>query len=138
MKDPSKVVLVIEDSDSSRKLVQHLLELHGYTVLQATDGTEGWRMAREHRPDLILMDIQLPDVSGLVVTRWLKNDDRLKSIPIIAVTAFALHEHKKSVQNAGCDSHISKPISITSFVQTVERFLPKGQPNPAECELMTA
>ena len=90
MNRSSKVVLVIEDTESNMKLFQHVLELDGYETLQAKDGIRGWELAREHRPDLILMDIQLPDISGLDVTKLLKDDETLKSIPIIAVTAFAL------------------------------------------------
>ncbi len=79
-------------------------------------------MAREHRPHLILMDIQLPAVSGLEITRRLKDDELLKSIPIIAVTAFAMHGDKKRILKGGCDAYIAKPISVDSFLQTVERF----------------
>jgi two-component system cell cycle response regulator DivK len=79
-------------------------------------------MAREHRPDLILMDIQLPDVSGLEVTKWLKDDETLKSIPVIAITAFATDGHEEKIRGGGCDAYIVKPISIPSFLQTVERL----------------
>ena len=90
MTNASKTVLVVEDIDSNMKLIHELLEASGYGILKAKNGMEGWRSANEHNPDLILMDIQLPDVSGLEVTRWLKDDEMLKSIPIIAVTAFAM------------------------------------------------
>ena len=88
--DNGKTVLVVEDNDLNMKLFHDLLEAHGYNILQTKDGMEALRMAREHRPDLILMDIQLPEVSGLEVTKWIKEDDELKSIPVVAVTAFAM------------------------------------------------
>ncbi len=125
-----KTVLVVEDNDLNMKLFHDLLEAHGYIVLQAKDGMEGWRMAREHRPDLILMDIQLPDVSGLEVTKWLKADETLKSIPVIAITAFAMAGGEEKIREGGCDAYIVKPISISSFLQTVERFAKRlvGEP----------
>jgi two-component system cell cycle response regulator DivK len=117
-----KTVLVVEDNDLNMKLFHDVLEVGGYNVLQAMDGMEGWRMAREHRPDLILMDIQLPEVSGLEVTKWLKDDETLKSIPVIAITAFAMAGDEDKILKGGCDAYIVKPISISSFLQTVERF----------------
>ncbi len=117
-----KTVLVVEDNDINMRLFHDVLETRGYTVLQAKDGMEGWRMAREHRPDLILMDIRLPDVSGLEVTKWLKDDETLKSIPVIAVTAFARKGDEEMFLKGGCDAYIDKPISIPSFLQTVERL----------------
>jgi two-component system cell cycle response regulator DivK len=104
------------------KLFNGLLELGGYNVLQAKDGMEGWRMAREQRPDLILMDIQLPGVDGLEVTKWLKDDENLKSIPVIAVTAFAMKGDEEKIREGGCDGYIVKPISLSDFLETVERF----------------
>ena len=117
-----KTVLVVEDNDINMKLFHDVLEVSGYNVLQAMNGMEGWRMAREHRPDLIVMDIQLPDVSGLEVTKWLKDDESLKSIPVIAVTAFAMAGDKVKILEGGCDAYIDKPISIPNFLQTVERL----------------
>ncbi len=137
MKNSDKVVLVIEDTESNMKLFHDLLKLRGYNILQAKNGMEGWREACEHRPDLILMDIQLPDVSGLMVTRWLKDDETLKSIPIIAVTAFALDGDEEKMLNGGCDAYVPKPISVPKFLQTLERLMAEGEPNPLECELET-
>ncbi len=117
-----KTVLVVEDNDASMMLFADLLEAHGYNVLQAKDGMEAWRMAREHRPDLILMDIQLPDVSGLEVTKWLKNDKTLESIPVIAITAFVTAGEEEKIREGGCDGYIVKPISIPDFLQTVGSF----------------
>ncbi len=135
MKNSGKVVLVTEDNAANLKLFHDLLKARGFNVLQAKDGMQGWELAREHRPDLILMDIQLPDISGMEVTRWLKNDEDLKSIPVVAITAFAMKgDEKKCLQN-GCDGYISKPISVPNFIQTVERFVAELGLNPAECEL---
>jgi two-component system cell cycle response regulator DivK len=122
MSKPTKSVLVVEDNDLNMRLFHDVLEARGYNVLQAKDGMEGWRIARKHRPDLIIMDIQLPEVSGLEVTKWLKDDETLKSIPVIAVTAFAMAGDEEKIRDGGCDAYISKPISIRDFLQTVERF----------------
>ncbi len=122
MENSEKTVLVVEDDHVSTKLFREALEAHGYNVLQAKDGMEGWRMAREHRPDLILMDIQLPGVSGLEVTKWLKADETLKSVPVIAITAFAMEGDEEKMLEGGCDAYIPKPISVPDFLQTVERF----------------
>ena len=118
-----KTVLIVEDNELNMKLFNDLLEAHGYSTLQTKDGVEALRMARSHRPDLILMDIQLPEVSGLEVTKWLKEDDDLRTIPIIAVTAFAMKGDEQKIRDGGCEAYIAKPISVASFMSTVERFL---------------
>lgn len=119
----AKTVMVVEDNDLNMKLFHDLLEAHGYNILQTKDGMEALRLAREHRPDLILMDIQLPEVSGLEVTKWIKEDDSLKSIPVVAVTAFAMKGDEEKIREGGCEAYIAKPISVTNFLQTVARFL---------------
>jgi two-component system cell cycle response regulator DivK len=119
----AKKVLIVEDNDLNMKLFRDLLEAHGYVTLQTKDGVEALRMARQHRPDLILMDIQLPEVSGLEVTKWLKADDGLRSIPVVAVTAFAMKGDKEKIREGGCEAYIAKPISVASFMRTIERFL---------------
>jgi two-component system cell cycle response regulator DivK len=119
----SKTVLIVEDNDLNMKLFNDLLEAHGYDTLQTRDGVEALRLAREHRPDLILMDIQLPEISGLEVTKWLKEDDDLRAIPVIAVTAFAMKGDEEKIRGGGCEAYIAKPISVASFLRTVERFL---------------
>ena len=116
-------VLVVEDNPQNMMLLSDLIEAQGHAVLQAEDGRRGWELARQHRPDLILMDIQLPDVSGLEVTRWLKNDETLKSIPVVAVTAFAMKGDEARILAEGCDGYVSKPISVCDFLQTLKRFL---------------
>ncbi|MEI7609599.1 MAG: response regulator [Rhodospirillaceae bacterium] len=118
-----KCVLIVEDNELNMKLFHDLLEAHGYATLQTKDGMEALKLAREHRPDLILMDIQLPEVSGLEVTKWIKEDEELKSIPIIAVTAFAMKGDEEKIREGGCEDYLAKPISVTKFLQAVQRFL---------------
>jgi two-component system cell cycle response regulator DivK len=122
-KTMSKRVLIVEDNDLNMKLFHDLLEAHGYDTLQTKDGMEALRLARQHHPDLILMDIQLPEVSGLEVTKWIKEDDDLRAIPIIAVTAFAMKGDEEKIREGGCEAYIAKPISVANFLLTVERFL---------------
>jgi two-component system cell cycle response regulator DivK len=126
----ARKVLIVEDNRLNMRLFNDLLEAHGYTVFRAVDGLEALSMARLHRPDLILMDIQLPEISGLEATERLKADEELRSIPIIAVTAFAMKGDEEKVRQAGCDGYMTKPISIVPFIQAVERYssltLPTG------------
>ena len=118
-----KRVLIVEDNELNMKLFNDLLEAHGYTTLQTRDGVEALQMAREHRPDLILMDIQLPEVSGLEVTKWIKEDEDLRAIPVIAVTAFAMKGDEEKIREGGCEAYIAKPISVMNFLSTVDQFL---------------
>jgi two-component system cell cycle response regulator DivK len=118
----AKRVLIVEDNDLNMKLFHDLLEAHGYDILQTKDGMEALQLARQHHPDLILMDIQLPEVSGLEVTKWIKEDDDLKTIPVIAVTAFAMKGDEEKIREGGCEAYIAKPISVANFLQTVARF----------------
>jgi two-component system cell cycle response regulator DivK len=119
-----RTILVVEDNELNMKLFHDLLCAHGYKVLKAGDGVAGLQLAREHHPDLIVMDIQLPgEISGLDVTRSLKEDDDLKSIPIVAVTAFAMKGDDKRIRDAGCDGYIPKPISATGFLKSIKEYL---------------
>ena len=118
-----KTVLIVEDNELNMKLFNDLLEAHGYGTLQTRDGLDALRLAREHRPDLILMDIQLPEVSGLEVTKWIKEDDGLRDIPVVAITAFAMKGDEEKIRNGGCEAYLAKPISVSTFLETVERFL---------------
>ena len=119
----AKTVLIVEDNELNMKLFHDLLEAHGYQTIGTRNGIEALDLARKHRPDLIVIDIQLPEVSGLEVTKWLKEDDELRSIPIIAVTAFAMKGDEQKIRDGGCEAYIAKPISVASFMSTVERFL---------------
>lgn len=118
-----KTVLIVEDNELNMKLFHDLLDAHGYRTLQTKDGMDALAIAREHHPDLILMDIQLPEVSGLEVTKWLKEDEELASIPVVAVTAFAMKGDEEKIRDGGCEAYIAKPISVTTFLETVRRFL---------------
>ena len=118
-----KKVLIVEDNELNMKLFHDLLEAQGYEVLETREGLQALSLAREHRPDLILMDIQLPEISGLEVTKWLKEDDELASIPVVAVTAFAMKGDEEKIREGGCEAYIAKPISVANFLETVERFL---------------
>ncbi len=119
----AKTVLIVEDNELNMKLFHDLLEAHGYRTLQARNGFDAMDVARAERPDLILMDIQLPEVSGLEVTKWLKEDDDLRAIPVIAVTAFAMKGDEERIRQGGCEAYISKPISVAKFLETVKSYL---------------
>jgi two-component system cell cycle response regulator DivK len=116
----TKTVLIVEDNELNMKLFHDLLDAHGYRTLQTRNGMEALALAREHR---ILMDIQLPEVSGLEVTKWLKEDDQLRMIPVVAVTAFAMKGDEERIREGGCEAYISKPISVTMFLDTVRQFI---------------
>jgi two-component system, cell cycle response regulator DivK len=119
----AKTVLIVEDNELNMKLFHDLLEAHGYAPLATRNGIEALDLARKHRPDLILMDIQLPEVSGLEVTKQLKDDDELRHIPVVAVTAFAMKGDEERILAGGCEAYLSKPISVSKFIETVRRFL---------------
>ncbi len=119
----SKKVLIVEDNELNMKLFHDLLEAHGISTVQTKDGYNVLKLAREEKPDLILMDIQLPEISGLDVTRWLKEDEELRVIPVIAVTAFAMKGDEQKIREGGCEDYISKPISVTKFLETVQKYL---------------
>jgi two-component system cell cycle response regulator DivK len=119
----AKKVLIVEDNELNMKLFHDLLEANGYDIIGTRSGIDVMNLARNHRPDLILMDIQLPEVSGLEVTRWLKDDDELKSIPVVAITAFAMKGDEERIRQGGCEAYLSKPISVAKFLETVRGFL---------------
>ena len=119
----SKKVLIVEDNELNMKLFHDLLDSQGYETLQTREGLQALALARAHHPDLILMDIQLPEISGLEVTKWLKDDDELSHIPIIAVTAFAMKGDEERIRQGGCEAYISKPISVMHFLQTIRQHL---------------
>jgi len=127
----SKKILIVEDNELNMKLFHDLLDSQGYQVLQTREGLQALTLARQHMPDLILMDIQLPEISGLEVTKWLKDDDDLAHIPIIAVTAFAMKGDEERIRQGGCEAYISKPIAVMPFLDTVKKHLglaPAGVP----------
>jgi two-component system cell cycle response regulator DivK len=124
MADHPKRILIVEDNDTDVRLLKDILETRGYNILQTKEGLEAIDLAIVNLPDLILMDIQLPHMSGLEVTRRLRSDERSRRIPIVAVTAFAMGWHEREALDSGCDA-ISKPISILGFLRTIESFLPR-------------
>ena len=118
----TKTILIVEDNELNMKLFNDLLEAHGYGVIQTRRGVEAVELARKHRPDLILMDIQLPEVSGLQVTQWIKADEELRAIPVVAVTAFAMKGDEEKIRQGGCEAYLSKPISVANFLETVRNY----------------
>jgi len=118
-----KKVLIVEDNELNMKLFSDLLDAHGFETEQTREGLKAIAIAKQFRPDLILMDIQLPEVSGLEVTKWIKDDQTLSDIPIIAVTAFAMKGDEKRIRDGGCEAYISKPINVSSFLATIRKFI---------------
>ena len=119
----SKKVLIVEDNELNMKLFHDLLDSQGYETLQTREGLQALALARLHKPDLILMDIQLPEISGLEVTKWLKDDEELSHIPVVAVTAFAMKGDEERIRQGGCEAYISKPISVMHFLDVVRKHL---------------
>lgn len=126
-----KTVLIVEDNELNMKLFRDLLDAHGINTIETRNGMEVMDIAREKKPDLILMDIQLPEVSGLDVTKWLKGDEVLKGIPVIAVTAFAMKGDEEKIREGGCEDYISKPISVSRFVEVIQTYLSKPEKEEA-------
>ena len=118
----SKTILIVEDNELNMKLFNDLLEAHGYQTVQARNGVEAVDLARKHHPNLILMDIQLREVSGLQVTQWIKDDESLRSIPVVAITAFAMKGDEEKIRQGGCEAYLSKPISVVKFLETVRNY----------------
>ena len=119
----SKTILIVEDNELNMRLFTDLLQAHGYDTVQSADGSDAIDLAREKMPDLIIMDIQLPGLSGVEITKMLKADDELKGIPVIAVTAFAMKGDEEKIREGGCEGYIAKPISVPTFLETVAKFL---------------
>ena len=116
-------ILVVEDNELNQRLFVEVLEEAGYATLAAGEGLDAFALAKQHQPDLILMDIQLPAISGLEVTRWLKDDETLRHIPVIAITAFAMPGDEERMRAGGCEAYIPKPISTETFLATIARYL---------------
>lgn len=128
---PKAKVLLIEDNAQNRYLARFLLEHHGHEVTQAETGPEGLALAATFRPDLILLDIQLPGMDGHEVARRLKADDALRHIPVVAVTSYAMVGDREKCREAGAEGYIEKPINPETFVAELARFLP-GHPDRPE------
>ncbi|MES2985002.1 MAG: response regulator [Pseudomonadota bacterium] len=119
----AKKILIVEDNDLNLKLFRDLLGANGYETFETKEGIEAISLTRNVMPDLIVMDIQLPEISGLDITRKIKADGSIKHIPIIAVTAFAMKDDEDKIMAAGCEAYLSKPIAIDVFLATIRRFL---------------
>ena len=120
----TKRILIIEDQEDNRAILRDLLSRAGYELIEAVDGEEGVKLAQSERPDLILMDIQLPVIDGYEATRRIKAIVDLKSIPIIAVTSYALSGDEAKARAAGCDGYVTKPFSPRQLLAKVREFLP--------------
>ncbi len=124
----SKRILVVEDQEDNRKILRDLLTSADFEVIEAEDGEAGLLAAAAHRPDLILMDVQLPGIDGYEATRRLNGDALLRGIPVIAVTAHALNGAEQEARAAGCDGYIAKPISPRQLLQKVREYFPGAPP----------
>jgi two-component system cell cycle response regulator DivK len=122
-----KRILIVEDNALNMRLLHDVLEAYGYLPITTGRGTAALALAEEHRPDLILMDLQLPDISGLDAVRQLKENATTKDIPVVAVTAFAMVGDERKALTSGCDGYVSKPIMIGDFLRLVERFIGAGR-----------
>lgn len=120
----SKRILVVEDQEDNRRIVRDLLTNAGYEIIEAVTGDEGVVMAETHVPDLILMDIQLPDIDGYEVTRQIKAKPALNHIPIIAVTSYALNGEENKALEAGCDAYFAKPYSPRELLAKIRKYVP--------------
>ena len=121
-----RTVLIVEDNAKNLKLVRDVLRFKGYDTLEATTATEGLRLAREHRPALILMDIQLPDFDGITALSRLRADPLTRPIVVIAISASAMPDDQHRIVASGFDAYITKPIDVKSFVLTVEAYVGKA------------
>ena len=123
----AKKILIVEDNELNMKLFNDLLVAHGYETLPTSDGLEALEIARREHPDLIIMDIQLPGISGLEATKMIKDDESTASIPVIAVTAFAMKGDENKIREGGCEAYVAKPIRIDELVGVVQRFVGAGK-----------
>jgi two-component system cell cycle response regulator DivK len=120
----SKRILVVEDQDDNMQILRDLLDSVGYEIIEARDGAEGVKVVKVERPDLILMDIQLPELDGYEATRQIKADPELRTIPIIVVTSYALSGDEDKAREAGCDDYVPKPYSPRQLLAKIMKYLP--------------
>jgi len=123
----SKRILVVEDTEDNRQIIRDLLSSVGYELIEAADGAEGVALAQQERPDLILMDIQLPEIDGYEATRRIRDIPELAKVPIIAVTSYALSGDEAKTREAGCDGYVAKPFSPRDLLAKVRQFLPDAE-----------
>ncbi|MFZ2650215.1 MAG: response regulator [Burkholderiaceae bacterium] len=120
-------ILIVEDNEKNMKLVRDILQFKGYRTLEAVNGLDGVRLAQESKPDLVLMDIQLPDIDGITALRRIREDHALDAIPVLAVSASVMPDEQHKIVTSGFDAYITKPIVLKSFLETVQRFLAQGR-----------
>ena len=120
-------ILIVEDNEKNMKLVRDILQHQGHTTLEAATGTDGVRLAQEQRPDLILMDIQLPDIDGIEALRRIREDLALDAVAVIAVSASVMPDDQQKIVTSGFDAFVTKPINLKQFLDTVKRFLTQGR-----------
>jgi two-component system, cell cycle response regulator DivK len=125
-----KTILIVEDNEKNMKLVRDILRHNGFATLEATTGGEGVRLAAEGKADLILMDIQLPDIDGIEALRRIRADRSLDAVPVIAVSASVMPDDHQKIVTSGFDAFVTKPINLKHFVDTVKRFLAQGRVAP--------
>ena len=121
------VILIVEDNEKNMILVRDVLQFKGYQTLEAATGTEGLRLAREAMPDLVLMDIKLPDIDGITALKRLRADPQTQKMSVVAVSASVMPDDQQRIIASGFDAYITKPINVKSFIETVERFIGKPQ-----------
>jgi two-component system cell cycle response regulator DivK len=120
-------ILIVEDNEKNMKLVRDILQHQGHTTLEAVTGTDGVRIAKEAKPDLVLMDIQLPDIDGIAALRQIRADPLLDAVPVLAVSASVMPDEQQKIVTSGFDAFITKPINLKQFRDTVKRFLAQGR-----------
>jgi two-component system cell cycle response regulator DivK len=123
----NELTLIVEDNEKNMKLLRDVLQFKGYRTIEAETGEDGVTLAMQHKPDLILMDYQLPGIDGIEAFRRIRNATATAHIPIVATTASAMPEEAKKMKEAGFDGFLTKPINVKSFIETVERFIGKPQ-----------
>jgi two-component system cell cycle response regulator DivK len=123
---PSKTVLLVEDDFMNMRLAQHVLESEGYNVVGATSGWEALNQIKNGLPDLILMDVQLPDIDGMTLVRIIRANEAAQETVILALTAYAMKGDREKILKTGCNDYIAKPINVETFISTVRRYLDTG------------
>jgi len=122
-----KTILIVEDNEKNMKLVRDILRHNGHETIEATTGGEGVRLASEKKPDLILMDIQLPDIDGIEALGRIRKDTSLDAVAVIAVSASVMPDDQQKIVTSGFDVFVTKPINLKQFLETVKRFLTQGR-----------
>lgn len=122
-----RCILIVEDNALNLKLIRDILDFHGYATVTTGSGAAALDLARRHRPDLILLDIQLPDISGIEAARRLKADKATRAIPIVAVTAFAMPGDRTKILDAGCDGYVAKPFNVRDLLAVVASYLKEAR-----------